>query len=103
MQEPIEDRNLTAILPLTPPRQLKAKLPITASAAETVRNGRAAIRNALHGRDDRLVVGPEPTQPWQNVRLLALLNHTTLLEPLFFGAAPNRLLWELARRGLVPG
>ena len=60
MQEPIEDRNLTAILPLTPPRQLKARLPITASAAETVRDGRAAIRNALHGRDDRLlvIVGP---------------------------------------------
>ena len=56
MHEPIEDRNLTAILPLTSPRELKARLPISPTATETVRNGRAAIRDALHGRDDRLVV-----------------------------------------------
>lgn len=40
--------------------------------------------------------------PWSNMRVLALLNHTSLFEPIFVAAAPNRLLWQLAAHGVVP-
>src|SRR5262245_26988655 len=59
--EPIEDRNLAALRPLPAPRAVKAELPLTEAAADTVLEGRGAIRDALHGRDrHRLVaiVGP---------------------------------------------
>jgi 3-deoxy-7-phosphoheptulonate synthase len=54
--EAIEDRNLTGIRPLPTPRELKARLPLSARAAETVTAAREALRNAIHGRDPRLVV-----------------------------------------------
>ncbi|MDX1577920.1 MAG: hypothetical protein R3266_05525 [Gemmatimonadota bacterium] len=40
--------------------------------------------------------------PWSDLRVLALLNHTSLYEPVFAGAAPNRLLWQIAAHGVVP-
>ncbi|MDH3734013.1 MAG: 1-acyl-sn-glycerol-3-phosphate acyltransferase [Gemmatimonadota bacterium] len=40
--------------------------------------------------------------PWSNLRVLALLNHTSLFEPVFVAAAPNRLLWQLAAHGVLP-
>lgn len=55
--EPIEDRNLIGLRPLPPPSEVKQRLTLTPVAAETVLDGRAAIRDALHGRDmERLVV-----------------------------------------------
>ncbi len=55
--EPIENRNLAALRPLTSPRAIKAELPLTPVAATTVLDGRQAIRDVLHGRDaERLVV-----------------------------------------------
>jgi 3-deoxy-7-phosphoheptulonate synthase len=54
--EAIEDRNLLGIRPLPAPRELKARLPLSPAAAETVAATRAAIRDAIHGRDRRLVV-----------------------------------------------
>ena len=59
--EPIEDRNLAALRPLPPPRAVKAARPLTDTAATTVRAGRGAIRDALHGRDPHrlvVIVGP---------------------------------------------
>lgn len=47
-------------------------------------------------------IGEPPEDPWSNIRILALLHHTSLYEPLFIGAAPNRLLWRVARHGVVP-
>lgn len=44
---------------------------------------------------------PEP-DPWSDLRVLALLNHTSLFEPIFAAAAPNRLLWQLAAHGVIP-
>ena len=59
--EPIEDRNLAALRPLPPPRAVKAAHPLGDAAAATVLGGRAAIRDALHGRDrHRLVVIVSP-------------------------------------------
>jgi 3-deoxy-7-phosphoheptulonate synthase len=57
----IEDRNLTGLRPLLPPRALKQQLPISERAANTVVAGRQGIRDMVHGRDaDRLlvIVGP---------------------------------------------
>jgi hypothetical protein len=41
-------------------------------------------------------------EPWGELRVIAVLNHTSLYEPLFAGGVPNRLLHEIARRGVVP-
>lgn len=41
--------------------------------------------------------------PWQDMRLLVLLNHTSLFEPLLLGAAPWRLIWRISGRILAPG
>lgn len=40
--------------------------------------------------------------PWSDLRVLALLNHTSLYEPLFTALAPNRLLWQIAAHGVIP-
>ncbi len=61
MTEPIEDRNLVEIRALVAPRVLKDMLPITERAAATVRAGRRAIRDVIHGRDTKrlvVIVGP---------------------------------------------
>ena len=57
MREPIDDRNLTELRPLMPPRELRRKLPISEAAAARVVAGRSGLRDAIHGRDaERLVV-----------------------------------------------
>jgi 3-deoxy-7-phosphoheptulonate synthase len=57
MREPIEDRNLTDIRALISPRKLKAAIPASADAEDTVVEARRGIRDVIHGRDaDRLVV-----------------------------------------------
>ncbi len=43
-----------------------------------------------------------PPEWWANLRVLALLNHTSLFEPIFAAVAPNRLLWQIAAHGVVP-
>jgi 1-acyl-sn-glycerol-3-phosphate acyltransferase len=43
-----------------------------------------------------------PPDPWRHIRVVAVLNHTSLFEPLFAGAAPNHFLWRIARHGVVP-
>jgi len=48
------------------------------------------------------ITGPEPVS-FTDVRCMLLLNHTSLFEPLFCGALPNRALWEFATRGVFPG
>lgn len=44
----------------------------------------------------------EEREPWSDLRVLALLNHTSLFEPILAGAAPNRLLWQIAAHGVIP-
>lgn len=51
--------------------------------------------------DDRFV-GDVPDDPWRRLRVVAILNHTSLFEPLFAGVTPNRFLWQLATHGVVP-
>ncbi len=61
MEELLDDRNVTESVPLASPRQVKASLPVSPTAAANVRRGRGAIRDVLHGRDEQrlvVVVGP---------------------------------------------
>jgi len=50
------DINVIELSPLTPPVAIKREIPITAKATETVVRGRRELREALAGRDRRLVV-----------------------------------------------
>lgn len=45
---------------------------------------------------------PVGKKPWAGVRVVALLNHTSLFEWLFVGAMPLSALWRLAAHGVVP-
>jgi hypothetical protein len=47
-------------------------------------------------------VGSIPEDPWQDVRLIAILHHTSLAEPLYLPAVPNRVLRRMARHGVAP-
>ena len=44
----------------------------------------------------------EVDDPWAGLRVVALLNHTSLFEPVLAAVAPNRLLWRIAAHGVVP-
>lgn len=53
-------------------------------------------------KHDFAFIGNPPPDPWANIRLVAFLNHTSLFEPVFLGAVPNRFIWRLAAHGVVP-
>lgn len=59
-QPDIDDVNIKSIQPLVTPAELKAELPLTESAYQTVLHGRETIRNILDGSDKRVfvVIGP---------------------------------------------
>jgi 1-acyl-sn-glycerol-3-phosphate acyltransferase len=47
-------------------------------------------------------VGTPPPRPWHQLRVVAVLNHTSLYEPIFAAIVPVHVLWRLARHGVVP-
>lgn len=47
-------------------------------------------------------VDPVPADPWADLRLVVVLNHTSLFEWLFVGSVPNRFLWRTARHAVIP-
>jgi 1-acyl-sn-glycerol-3-phosphate acyltransferase len=47
-------------------------------------------------------VGVVPPDPWKHLRIIAVLNHTSLYEPIFATLLPPRVLWQLAQSGVVP-
>jgi 1-acyl-sn-glycerol-3-phosphate acyltransferase len=47
-------------------------------------------------------IDPVPGKPWADIRLLILLNHTSLFEWLFAGLVPARFLWRIARHAVIP-
>jgi len=62
-----------------------------------------AVTRTLYRLDAAAIDGgPIPGYPWDKVRLVCLLNHTSLYEPIFVALAPNRFLWHIARRAVVP-
>jgi 1-acyl-sn-glycerol-3-phosphate acyltransferase len=47
-------------------------------------------------------ITPKPDDYAAGTRIIALLNHTSLYEPLVAGYAPLNLLWKFARHGVLP-
>ena len=47
-------------------------------------------------------IAGSPETSWDEVRLVAILNHTSLYEPIFAATPPYRFLNRIARHGLVP-
>jgi hypothetical protein len=47
-------------------------------------------------------MGMPPDGDWTRIRVLAILNHTSLYEPVLAGFAPFGLLWHFARHGVLP-
>jgi len=47
-------------------------------------------------------ITPEPDDYAKGTRIIAILNHTSLYEPLIAGYAPINLLWKFARHGVLP-
>jgi hypothetical protein len=41
-------------------------------------------------------------QAWQRIRLIILLNHTSLFEPVFAQAMPWSFIWRFAKHGVFP-
>jgi hypothetical protein len=46
--------------------------------------------------------GVPPDRDWSQVKVLAILNHTSLYEPVLASFAPTGLLWRFARHGVLP-
>lgn len=102
---PIENVNVSELVPLITPRRLKAKLAITTCAAETVIAARAAIRRILLGADPRLlvVVGPcsihDPVATLDYARRLAVLRkelsrHLLILMRVYFEKPRTTTGWK---------
>jgi 1-acyl-sn-glycerol-3-phosphate acyltransferase len=47
-------------------------------------------------------ITPEPDNYAKGTRIIAIVNHTSLYEPLIAGYAPYNLLWKFARHGVLP-
>ena len=47
-------------------------------------------------------LGPVSREQWNDLRLIVVLHHTSLMDVLFFGLIPLRVLWGFATRGVVP-
>jgi hypothetical protein len=60
------------------------------------------VFSRLFYRVDMQWIGEPPADRWRHIRLLAVLNHTSLYEPLFTGGVPLSFLWRIARHGVVP-
>jgi 1-acyl-sn-glycerol-3-phosphate acyltransferase len=48
-------------------------------------------------------VGEPVPDPWSDIRIVAVLNHTSLYDWLFVALPPNRILRRIARHGILPG
>lgn len=61
---------------------------------------RATSRLMFRLREDWLPA--KPADMARDTRVVAILNHTSLYEPLIAGYASTRLLWRFARHGVLP-
>ena len=60
------------------------------------------LLSRLFYRFDVAWVGEVRPDPWGNIRLAALINHTSLFEVIYFGIFPYKVLWLLASQGVAP-
>ena len=61
------------------------------------------LLSVLFYRYDIHWLGARRFEPKPDVKMVVLLNHTSLFEPLFLAIAPNWLIVQLAKRFIVPG
>lgn len=61
---------------------------------------RATARLLFRLREDWMP--SKPAEMADNTRIVAILNHTSLYEPLIAGYASTKLLWRFARHGVLP-
>lgn len=47
-------------------------------------------------------VGDVPADPWEGLRLIAILNHTSLAEAIYLAVVPKRVLRRIARHAVLP-
>jgi hypothetical protein len=47
-------------------------------------------------------IGEVPRDPWRDIRVIALLHHTSLAEAVYLSIVPNAVLRQFARHGVVP-
>lgn len=40
---------------------------------------------------------------WNDIRLIFLMNHTSLFEPIYISALPLSVIWKISRNGVLPG
>lgn len=64
--------------------------------------GLLKILSTIFFRLDVNIVGRMPKTVWSDVRIAILLNHTSLMEPIFAGVVPFKYLWRLAAHGIFP-
>lgn len=61
------------------------------------------VLSKIFYRHDFGWVGQLPAgDPWSGLRLVVLLNHTSLFEPVFLGMTPARFVWRVAAHGVIP-
>ncbi|MCU0234073.1 MAG: hypothetical protein MUE90_08610 [Thermoanaerobaculales bacterium] len=60
------------------------------------------ILSRLFFRLENEWIGGEPEDYAAGTRIVAVLNHTSLYEPIIAGYAPFNLLWKFARHGVLP-
>ncbi len=57
----------------------------------------------LFFRMESVWVGEVPEDDrWARLRVVAILHHTSLFEPIYSAGVPNRFLWRVAAHGVVP-
>lgn len=61
-----------------------------------------AVCTLLWRVDLRFIGDVPPGDPWANLRVVAILHHTSLFEPIYSAGTPVRWIWRLARHGVVP-
>ena len=61
-----------------------------------------AVARTFWRVESRRVGEPPAGDPWRGIRVIALLNHTSLYEWVFAGVPPARFLAKLARHGVLP-
>jgi hypothetical protein len=67
----------------------------------TLLMGLKVVTRVLYSYDVRWIDGTRSI-PWREVRLVALLNHTSLYEPVLAGGVPSAFLRRLAAHGVLP-
>lgn len=45
---------------------------------------------------------PREQIPWDDIRLICILNHTSLMEPVFAHVLPLSMIWRMAKGGVYP-